>query len=298
MTDEPSAASRYLDLLVETINGSVHGSQTFLAPVDSASRLRTRIAKALAAGGVTLAKLQTVPDSAYQEGRGWPSSRLNFGESMVGRRRLNNIRLAAETVLHEHVPGHLIETGVWRGGSCILMRGVLAAHGVLDRTVYVADSFQGLPVADESDDAASLHDDTTLAISEEHVRDAFCRYGLLDEQVTFLKGWFSDTLPGLKGTPWAVIRLDGDMYESTMDGIRNLYPDLSHGGFLIVDDYGTYTSCRRAIHEYRDMHGITDEIVDIDGMGVFWRKFGPARDTKNLDGSRITDLQPRHHRLP
>jgi O-methyltransferase len=180
--------------------------------------------------------------------------------------------MAVETSLKDDVPGHLIETGIWRGGSCILMKAVLAAYGVTDRGVYVADSFRGLPEADLSDDAADLHDDLTLAVSKEQVRAAFERFCLLDDNVHFIEGWFSDTLPGLRGIPWAVVRLDGDQYGSTMDGIANLYPDLSSGGFLIVDDYHVYESCRRAITEYRTANGITEEIVNIDNIGVFWRK--------------------------
>lgn len=191
---------------------------------------------------------------------------------MIGRARLSNVRTAVETVLREKIPGNLIETGVWRGGACIVMKAVLEAYEVTDRAVYLADSFKGLPITDATDDAAYLHDDASLAVSQQQVRAAFERYGLLGENVHFLEGWFSDTLPSLKGTSWALVRLDGDQYQSTIDGISNLYPDLSAGGFLIVDDFHTYESCRRAITEYRSENGITDEIVKIDADGVYWRK--------------------------
>lgn len=65
-----------------------------------------------------------------------------------------------------------------------------------------------------------------------------------------------------------MLRLDGDLYESTMDGLVNLYPKLSPCGFVIVDDYGNIEACRAAVHDYRARHGIREEIVDVDGSGM------------------------------
>lgn len=277
MTTLTTTADRYLDLLMEAVNGSIYGDQPYLRRVDARSNIRRAATRAVSLAGVILAVEEQVQASAFEDGRDWPQGRLNPGESMIGRARLRNVRMAAETVLEQGVQGDFIETGVWRGGACILMRGVLAAHGVSDRKVYVADSFQGLPPADSEDDAAGLHEDMTLAISQQQVRDAFSRYNLLDGQVEFVEGWFADSLPGLRGTIWSLIRLDGDMYGSTMDGISNLYPDLSPGGYVIIDDYLRYKSCRRAIDEYRHAHGINEGVVSIDEDGVFWRKSDPSR---------------------
>jgi O-methyltransferase len=111
-----------------------------------------------------------------------------------------------------------------------------------------------------------------MRISLEQVQANFQRYGLLDDQVRFLKGWFKDTLPSAPIGKLAMIRLDGDMYESTMDGLVNLYPKLSPGGCLIVDDYGAISACRKAVHDYREQHGIHEEIHSIDWTGVYWRR--------------------------
>ena len=196
--------------------------------------------------------------------------------TLVGFERLDNIRYCVETAVSDNVPGDLIETGVWRGGSCIFMRGVLKALGVTDRVVWVADSFEGLPKPDAenypADDGNRLHTYDELAVSLEAVKDTFDRYGLLDDQVKFLKGWFRDTLPGAPIEKLAVLRLDGDMYESTMDALTNLYDRVSPGGFVIVDDYGAYDYCRKAIHDFREERGISDEIHSIDWTGVYWRK--------------------------
>ena len=209
---------------------------------------------------------------ARTEGRDWP---LN-AHSMVGLKRLNNLQFCVEDVLNRNIPGDVIETGVWRGGATIFMRAILKAHGVKDRHVWVADSFRGLPLPDAEkypSDAEDLHHTfKELAVSLEQVKSNFDRYGLLDDQVCFLEGWFRDTLPKAPIKRLAVIRLDGDMYESTMDGLVNLYPKLAVGGFLIVDDYGYAPACRQAVHDYRQSHGISEEILSIDWTGVYWRR--------------------------
>lgn len=209
---------------------------------------------------------------ARSEGHDWPA----LAQTMVGFKRLDNLQNCLEQVLADGVPGDLIETGVWRGGATIFIRAVLKANGVTDRRVWVADSFAGLPQPNAQKYPADAEDDhhtfSNLAVSLEQVQANFERYGLLDDQVRFLKGWFKDTLPTLPAPQLALIRLDGDMYESTMDGLVNLYPKLSPGGFLIVDDYGAVPACRQAIHDYRDQHGIREEIQTVDWTGAFWRR--------------------------
>jgi O-methyltransferase len=206
------------------------------------------------------------------EGRDWP----RHAHTMIGEARLDNLRFCIEDVLRNRVPGDLIETGVWRGGATIFMRGVLEAHGVTDRTVYVADSFQGLPRPDAAlypADAGDIyHAYEDLKVTMEQVQENFRRYGLLDEQVHFLKGWFAETLPSAPFERLAVARLDGDMYGSTMDALRALYPKLSPGGYLIVDDYGAVAACRKAVEDFRSEHGIRDAIQPIDWTGVYWQR--------------------------
>jgi O-methyltransferase len=194
---------------------------------------------------------------------------------MVGTKRLNNVRHAVETVIREKIQGDFIETGVWRGGVCIFIRGMLAAYGIKDRNVLVADSFRGLPPpeADCLPDADDPHHTyTQLAISLEQVKANFDAYGLLDSQVEFIEGWFSDTLPLLTERNFSVIRLDGDMYASTIVALNSLYPSLSSGGFCIIDDYGAVEGCRIAVDEFRERNNITAEMVKVDWTGVWWRK--------------------------
>ena len=204
-------------------------------------------------------------------GRDWPRQ----AHSMIGNRRMSNLREIAECVLECNIPGDFIETGVWRGGACIMMRAVLKAFGDTTRRVFVADSFCGLP-APNPEIAADLGDEhykfSELFVSSDQVRANFAKYGLLDAQVSFLEGWFSDTLPAAPIQEIAILRLDGDMYESTMDALNALFDKVTPGGFVIVDDYGAVEGCQRAIREFRAARGIDDPLYDIDGYGAFWRK--------------------------
>ena len=111
-----------------------------------------------------------------------------------------------------------------------------------------------------------------LAVSEAEVRANFQRYGLLDDQIRFLPGWFKDTLHDAPIERIAVLRLDGDLYESTIQALDALYPRLSPGGFCIIDDYHVLKACRKAVTDYRAKHGVSAEIVEIDGSGVLWRR--------------------------
>jgi O-methyltransferase len=205
-------------------------------------------------------------------GADWPAE----AETMIGLDRLENLERCVRDVLEQGVPGDLIETGVWRGGAAIFMRALLKAYGDTTRTVWAADSFQGLPPPDAKryppDTGDTLHTIAYLAVSEDEVRRNFARYGLLDEQVRFLPGWFRDTLPAAPIDRLAVLRLDGDLYESTMVALEALYPKLSVGGYAIIDDYGALAACRQAVDDYRGREAITEPLVEIDWTGVFWRR--------------------------
>jgi hypothetical protein len=247
----PDDGSVYLDLMKRTVSGWVYADDNIQGKSPSNFDPATR-----------------------ERGGDWPDK----AQTMIGLKRLDNLQACVEDTLANDVPGDLIETGVWRGGATILMRAILRAHQVSDRRVWVADSFQGLPPPQPEeypyDKGSSLHTFQELAILLAEVQGNFERYGLLDEQVCFLEGWFRDTLPLAPIDRLAVARLDGDMYESTMDALVHLYPKLSVGGYLIVDDYGAFRSCREAVHDYREAYGIEDEIHRVDWIGAFWQRSG------------------------
>lgn len=203
--------------------------------------------------------------------------------SMLPIARFNNLQSCVLDVIARGVPGDLIETGVWRGGATIFMRAILKARGVTDRTVWVADSFEGLPEpdADKFPVEAKAHNGPMMtkaynhfAVGIEDVQRNFRAFGMLDAQVRFLKGWFKDTLPTAPIERIAVMRLDGDYYESTMDGLVNLYDKLSVGGYAIIDDYGedTWTYCRKAVDDFRTARGITDPMIRVDSKCYYWQR--------------------------
>ena len=207
-----------------------------------------------------------------KNGRDWPAR----AHTMIGLKRLNNLQFCVESVINDEIDGDLIETGVWRGGACIFMRAILKAYGDTNRTVWVADSFAGLPPPDPANYSADDGDRhhtfvNVLGVPRHVVEDNFRSYGLLDEQVQFLEGWFKDTLPSAPIDRLAVLRLDGDMYESTIQALEALYHKVSSGGFVIVDDHHIL-GCKKAVADFRSRNSINDPLVDIDGNGVFWRK--------------------------
>jgi O-methyltransferase len=199
------------------------------------------------------------------EGRVWPSR----GMTMIGMRRLESLQEQMETTLRENIPGDYIEAGAWRGGATIFMRAVLEAHGVRDRNVWVADSFEGLPPPPAGREKAEPAG--AMAVSIEEVQANFRRFQLLDGQVKFLKGWFSDTLPKAPIQKLAILRVDADLYESTMDALDLMYDKVSPGGFIIVDDT-SYEPCQRSVDDFRKKRNITAPIVKIDWTGIYWRK--------------------------
>jgi O-methyltransferase len=202
----------------------------------------------------------------------WPSN----AHTMIGVKRLHNVRFLLEQCLAKKIPGDFVETGVWRGGACILAKAVLSAHNIHDRKVWLADSFEGLPAPNAelypADTGDKFHTFKELVVDLDTVRNNFKKYGLLDDNVQFLKGWFSNTLPKAPITSIAVLRLDGDMYESTIDALNSLYPKVSHLGYIVVDDYHVVPACKTAVHDYLSKHSISAQLQEIDGVGVFWQK--------------------------
>jgi O-methyltransferase len=270
---DSEARQLYLDLMKRCLTNLIY-ADTELTPVNlQGKRLYGWIVKLFESRGILLRRRRHVDLETRKQGRDWSLT----AHSMVGLHRLDNIQACAETVLRDGIPGDFIETGVWRGGSTIFMRALLRVHGVTDRTVWVADSFAGLPPPDEkkypADTGSKFHEYEILAVSLDQVQRNFAAYGLLDDQVRFLQGWFRDTLPTAPIERLALLRLDGDMYESTMDALTALYPKLSPGGFCIIDDYHAVPACAKAVEDYRNRHGITERVERTAcNIGAFWRK--------------------------
>jgi hypothetical protein len=264
----------YLDLLKKTLTrAQVAGryERHSMNPANRAIRLAYGFSRRLLqAKGFELVRLIPADSWAYVEGGYENLRRMGDGETMVGLKQLDNVQFCVTDVLRRRIPGDVIEGGTWRGGVTILMRAVLKAYADKERKVWVADSFQGLPAFDRATNPG--WERGQMAVSSDEVKQNFAGYGLLDDQVRFLEGFFCESLPGAPITRLAVLRLDADLYESTMDALNNLYPKLSVGGYAIFDDYQHIPGCRKAIDEYRASHGITEPIRIIDSEAVYWQR--------------------------
>ena len=206
-------------------------------------------------------------------GRDWPTSAM----TMIGGARMRNLRNLLEMALQRGIEGDFIETGVWRGGACIYAKAIFDAYSAQMRRVFVADSFRGLPppnVADYPQDAGDTHHSyAELAISREAVEANFRRFGLLDERVVFIEGWFSETLGTAPVDKLCVLRLDGDLYESTIVALEALYDKVSVGGFVIIDDY-LLAPCAQAVKDFRSRRGIVAPMQAVDSAAVWWEVGG------------------------
>jgi O-methyltransferase len=186
--------------------------------------------------------------------------------TMAPRKTLENVEFCIRECVKNKIEGDFIECGVWRGGISIFVNEIFKSLNE-NRKVYLSDSFEGLPKPNPEKypmDSGDIHWTLPeLSVSLESVKENFKIFGDINDNIIFLKGWFKDTLPTCEIEKICILRMDGDMYESTIDTLVNLYPKLSIGGFCIVDDYG-HKGANKAVHDYRDEHNITDEIIIID----------------------------------
>jgi hypothetical protein len=200
-------------------------------------------------------------------------------------------------VIRNDVPGDFIEAGIYKGGMLMFMRAFLKANDITDRVVWGADSFEGIPVSKRFKDIGDPVDKWRIRwdAGYDEVVGNFRRYDLLDDQVRFLRGYFAETLPSAPFERIALARLDGDAYESTIDALEGIYPRMSNGGYIIIDDWHL-EFCRKAVVDYREANGITDPIhlvsSAVDKRVIhesFWKVgsgvYGEAADDLTLEGA-------------
>lgn len=217
-------------------------------------------------------KIKYVSENDRINGYDWPANAL----TMIGLNRLNNIEFCVRNIINNKIDGDFIETGVWRGGATILMRALLAEMNVNERKVWLADSFKGLPEPNTQlypdDKESNLHTRRILTVSKEEVEKNFKSFDLLDDKVVFLEGWFKNTLPTINVQKLSLLRLDGDLYESTYIALKYLYPKLTSGGYVIIDDYNAFPYCKAAVDTYRLENKIEDKLIKIDNEAIYWCK--------------------------
>lgn len=264
--EQTGESTRYLDLLKDCLAASLYNESAWQVLQPSGNFFRRQVIKQFAKRKKLVVHVNPFDKEKRDEGADWPM----FGYTMVGRKRLDNVEFCIRDIVQRDVEGDIVETGTWRGGCCIFMRALLRELGD-DRSIWACDSFEGMPKPKHSKDEVDLSSYNYLAVSLEQVRENFRRFGLLDEHVRFLKGWFCDTLPSAPIKKISVLRLDGDLYHSTMDVLANLYHKVSPSGYVIVDDYGSWPECKRAVQDFLNAQNIQVQIVPIDDGGVFWQ---------------------------
>jgi hypothetical protein len=201
------------------------------------------------------------------------------GLTMVGLRRLDALQANVESVVEDQIEGDLIEAGVWRGGASIFIRATLDSLGASERTLWLADSFEGFPPPDRADLEADRILETDfegvdfLAPGLGTVQSYFSRFGL-ERGVRFVPGFFEHTLQHFRGKRWALIRIDADTYKATRLALDALYPGLSAGGYIVLDDYfhPWLPQCRKAVDDFRDEHRIAERVEQVDWNGGYWRR--------------------------
>lgn len=200
----------------------------------------------------------------------WKLDPLARPLTLLTRSQLDLVEKSVLMVEERKVPGDFMEAGIWRGGVIVLMRALIDAYGIAGRKVFAADSFEGIPKnVHAQNDPVDLWSDRWIATYEE-VRQGIARFGLLDDRIEFLPGFFADSLKQLKGQTFSVIRLDSDSYDSVETSLEYLYPLVPRGGVVIIDDWHL-PGCRMAVLNYRSQCGIQDEIVEWDG-NAYWVK--------------------------
>lgn len=200
----------------------------------------------------------------------WKVDPLSRPLTLLTRGQLDLVGQAILDIEARKVRGDLIEAGIWRGGCVAYMRAVLEAHAIPQRRVFAADSFCGIPMNTRAvNDPVDAWTDRWVATLPE-VRDNLARFGLLDERVRFVAGFFEESLKTLANERFALIRLDSDSYDSVETSLIRLYPLVSPGGVIIIDDWHL-AGCRQAVLEYRARHGIRDAIQEYEA-NAYWVK--------------------------
>lgn len=262
----------YLDLLKKCLTNSIYGDSETGASFVSNRFTANLVANLLTKVGLRLVHIKKYDSRLRAVGKDWPIT----AHTMIGLKRLDNIQRLVEEVLKNDIAGDLIETGVWRGGATIFMRAILKSYNIKNRYVWVADSFSGLPSPDlknyPQDASSDLHTVRYLSVGLKEVKKNFASYDLLDNQVKFLAGYFKDTLKSTPIKKLAVIRFDGDTHEAVTLVLKYLYPKLSKGGFMIIDDYKVIRACKNGVDDFRRLNHITGEIKSIDSSSIFWQK--------------------------
>jgi len=206
-------------------------------------------------GGCALGQLNPYDPDLRLGGNDWPP----IAHTMVGAIRLKNVKDSIEYATRMGIPGDFVELGVWRGGVCIYAKALIDILCQTDRNVLIFDAFEKLPGYGMAENF--------LSISEDSVRKAFDLYGASLDGVEFHKGLFKDTLSTFRKDrissgkkPIAILRIDGNFYDSYQDCLYNLYDFVPVGGVIIFDDF-THNAPNQAWRDFQEDQGFKETVT-------------------------------------
>lgn len=200
----------------------------------------------------------------------WKIEELSRPTTLLTKSQLDLVEHAVVSVEQRGIPGDFMEAGIWRGGVIIFLRGLMDAYGIEGRCIIAADSFEGIPrnIRAVNDPVDEWPDRWVAGVEE--VKRNIDRFGFLDERIRFLVGYFETSLKELADETFALIRLDSDSYDSVETSLNHLYPRLSRGGIVIVDDWHL-PGCQMAVRDYLQRENVTAEIR-VHGGNAWWIK--------------------------
>lgn len=200
---------------------------------------------------------------------------VEYAHTLLGHERLTHLEACLTQIVAEGIKGDVLQAGCWRGGSAVFLRGVLDVLGESKRRLWVADSFSGLPASTCGPDIGHEMDASVypvLSVSLDEVKEVFNKYDLLTDGVEFLPGWFSESLRHLPAKRIALLHIDADLYESTLDVLNMCYTNVVNGGFIVIDDYGILPPCREAVDEFLSSQNTEIVPIRVGDHAAYWRR--------------------------
>jgi O-methyltransferase len=196
--------------------------------------------------------------------------------TLVGPERIHNLFVLAQRIEEEQVPGDVIECGVCNGGTGALLARS-ATRSRLHRTVWLLDSFEGMPPTTEHDGPAADGDAAEAHIGKEkgdlsRVKSLLERVGPKADRIRIIPGWFQDTFPLVSTSQIALLNIDADWYESVKLCLATFYDRVVPGGFISFDDYGHWPGCRKAVDEFFEERQISNKLQKVDYTAHWFRK--------------------------
>jgi O-methyltransferase len=203
-------------------------------------------------------------------------TRIVQPHTLVGPERIHNLFVLAQRIEEEQIPGDVIECGVCNGGTAALLARS-ATRSRLSRTVWLLDSFQGMPPTTGHDGPAPDGDPAEAHIGKEkgdlsRVKSLLERVGAKADRIRIIPGWFQDTFPLVSTPQIALLNIDADWYESVKLCLATFYDRVVPGGFISFDDYGHWPGCRKAVDEFFEERQISGKLQKVDYTAHWFRK--------------------------